>query len=270
VLPVVVPTNQTAAASYPTRLCDVGKFRFNAIATSGGPAICPNGLPKLFGKCFIPVADNGDGTYEANCIARRFPVQGIGGNGMDGRTYNLFPRVGGLRLEYQRDELNRFITGAFYRLHLTRTRVPGLPCTSPTSSPQIACLTAAHGCSLGQAALTAADGVPGARTLPLDGIDADRAHVEAHVTTPGVDDDYPLARPLYFSTLRGFEHPTLQTGEFELARCMANSALVAPIVEARGFVAVPGGVRCVDGASDACSASATNACANNPAGFPTN
>ena len=76
VLPVVVPTMLTRAENYPTRLCDVGKFRFGAPTPFGGPATCPNGLPKLFNKCFQPVAMNPDGSFDSNCIARRFPVQG--------------------------------------------------------------------------------------------------------------------------------------------------------------------------------------------------
>jgi hypothetical protein len=264
VLPIVVPANLTQAQNYPTRMCDVGVFRFEAPAAFGGPSTCPNGLPKLFNKCLQPVALNPDGTWESNCIARKFPVQGIGGNGMDGRTYNLFPKRSGGFHDYQRDNLNRFITGAFYRLHVTRTRTPAVPCRAAQSSDQIACLTVAHGCSLGLTGFTAAETAAGAIALALNGAPADRPHVEAIVSTPTPNDDYSLAQTMYLNTMVGFEDAVLATGEYELARCMGNNQLMTPILESLGFIPVPGGVRCRDYAADQCAASASDACANNP------
>ena len=56
---------------------------------------------------------------------------------------------------------------------------------------------------------------------------------------------YSLARRLYFSTLYGFGN--LKGGESELAQVLTgNNAIVGPAMASHGFVAVPGGVQCLD------------------------
>jgi hypothetical protein len=265
---IEVPANLTTAQNYPTALCGVGQFRFLAPAVFGGPTTCPNGQPKLFNKCFQPVINDATlpGGFTADCLARRFPVQGIGGSTIpDGRGYNLFAK--NANGTYRTDNLGRFITGATYRLHTTAVIATGAQtCTRGSATDQIGCLVQANPCAIGFGGREATTVVPGAIAgLTVNGLADSVANIEALVTTPSTADDYPLARKLWFNTLKGFESADLATGELELAKCMGKSGSLAGIATGRGFVAVPGGVKCEDFNNATCPASATNACANNPA-----
>ena len=123
---IEIPANLTAAQNYPTTLCGLGQFRFVAPAVFMGPTICPNGQPKLFNKCFQPVINDASlpGGFTADCVARRFPVQGIGGSTIpDGRAYNLNAK--NANGTYRTDNLGRHITGAFYRIHTTAVVAAG-------------------------------------------------------------------------------------------------------------------------------------------------
>ena len=273
---VEVPGNLTGAQNYPGQLCSLGKFRLLKPANTG-ITVCPNGGGLLFGKCFQPTIENPDGTFTADCLPRKTPVQGFGGAGMDGRAYNLTSR--NADGTYRRDTANRFITGSYYRLHTTKVTNPGAPvCLQDDATAQIGCLSRANGCALGFAGREAMSLSPAGSVVGLnvDGKAPSQANIEALVTTPtNAADDYPLARKLFFNTVNGFEN--VNGGELELARCMANNALVGPIVTARGFVAVPGGVQCADfnesvanpaGATGCGKPARTDACTNNPAGLP--
>jgi hypothetical protein len=261
---IEIPANLSAAQNYPTQLCGPGQFRFVAPALFGGPTTCPNGQPKLFNKCFQPVINNPDGSFTADCLARRFPVQGIGGATIpDGRAYNLFSK--NANGTYRNDNLNRTIVGAFYRLHTTAVIAAGAAtCQRTSATDQIGCLTQANPCSIGFAGREASTVVPGIAGLTVNGLAPTVPNIEALVLTPSTADDYVLARKLWFNSIRGFEHPSLQTGEYELAKCMGRSSLMGPIANNRGFVAVPGGVRCESFSSATCAASASDSCTNNP------
>ena len=271
---IEIPTNGTVAQNYPTNLCGVGQFRFLAPATFLGPTTCPNGGPKLFNKCFQPVINDATlpGGFTADCLARRFPVQGIGGAGIpDGRGYNLFSKqANGL---YRKDGLNRDIMGAYWRLHSSLTVAAGAQtCQRQSATDQIGCLTQANPCTLGFAGREATTVVPGSiASLTVNGIDDSVPNIENLILTPSTADDYPLSRKLWFNSIKGFEHADLLTGELELARCMSNSASLATIAGNRGFVPVPGGVRC-ESFTDAtnCPASTTDSCGNNPVGVRPN
>jgi len=273
---VEVPGNLTGAQNYPGTLCSLGKFRLLKPANTG-VTVCPNGGGLLFGKCFQPTIENADGSFTADCLARRTPVQGFGGAGMDGRAYNLASK--NADGTYRRDTANRFITGAFYRMHTTKVIAAGVPvCLQDDATTQIGCLARADGCAIGFAGREA-DTLPPAGSvaaLNVNNMAPTRANIENLVTTPlDASDDYPLARKLFFSTIDGFENVT--GGELELARCFGNSALVGPIVSGRGFIPVPGGVRCQDfdetqanptGGTGCGRTGRTDACTNNPAGVP--
>ena len=267
---IEVPANLTAAANYPTRLCGVGQFRFLTTAIFNGPGICANGMQALFNHCWQPVLVNPEipGGFTSDCLARRFPVQGFQPNGMDGRAYNLYPRMpDGL---YRRDSLGRFITGAYYRVHSTATIAAGAStCRFNSATDQIGCLSQANPCSIGFAGREGTSVVPGIVGLRVNGLEPTRANIENLVLTASTADDYPLSRKLYFNTIQGFENPLRQTGEYELAKCMGRSSLVNTVMTNRGFVPVPGGVVCEDFRGDSCATgtgpSAVNACTNNPA-----
>ena len=42
-----------------------------------------------------------------------------------------------------------------------------------------------------------------------------------------------LSRKLWFNTIRGFEDATVQTGEYQLAKCMGTTATVTPTGHSR-------------------------------------
>jgi hypothetical protein len=274
---VDVPTNLTNAQNYPTAVCTLGKFRLLKPSVNNSVTICPNGGGLLLGKCFQPTIENADGTFTADCLGRRTPVQGIGGGGMDGRAYNLASK--NADGTYKKDASNRSITGAFWRLHTAHTIVSGAPiCQMDDSTVQIGCLARANGCALGYAGREAESISPAGSVVALtvNGMADSQANIEALVTTPtNTADDYPLARKLFFSSVVGFENVT--GGELEFAKCFSNSSLMSTVMTARGFVPVPGGVMCQDfnetqanptGATGCGQATRTDACTNNPAGIP--
>jgi hypothetical protein len=266
---IEIPANGSVAQNFPTTLCGVGQFRFAQPAAFGFTGNCPNGQPRLFAKCFQPVLVGPDGvSFTSDCLPRRFPVQGIGGSTIpDGRGYNLTSR--NADGSYRRDNLNRFITGAFFRLHTTATVAAGASiCQRQTATDQIGCLTQANPCTIGFAGREAAGVVPGIVSLNVNGLPPTNTNIQNLVSTPtDATDDYVLSRKLWFNTIRGFEDPTLATGEYELAKCMGTTSKVTPIAEALGFVAVPGGVKCesfTDTSPTGCAASASDSCTNNP------
>ena len=274
---IEVPGNLTNAQNYASTLCTLGKFRLLKPSTNNSVTTCPNGGGLLLGKCFQPTIENADGTFTADCLGRKTPVQGIGGGGMDGRAYNLASK--NADGTYKKDTRNRPITGAFYRLHTTKVIATGQPvCLLDDATVQIGCLARANGCAIGFAGREAESIAPAGSVVGLTvfGKAASQANIEALVTTPtDASDDYPLARKLFFSSIAGFENVT--GGELELAKCFGNSALVAPIITARGFIPVPGGVICQDfderqanptGGTGCGQAARTDACTNNPAGIP--
>jgi hypothetical protein len=274
---VDVPTNLTNAQNFPSTLCQLGKFRLLKPSVNNSVLTCPNGGGLLFGKCFQPTIENADGTFTADCLARKTPVQGIGGSGMDGRAYNLPSK--NADGTYRKDTMNRPIIGAYYRLHTTKVIATGQPvCMQDDSTNQIGCVSRADGCAIGYAGRQAETLAPAGSVVALtvNNKAPSQANIEALVAVPfDPTAVYPLARKLYFSSIAGFGNVT--GGELELAKCFANSSLVGPIVTARGFIQVPGGVQCQDfdetqanptGGTGCGQATRSDACKNNPAGIP--
>lgn len=267
VLPIEVPANLTNAQNYTTATCTPGFFRLLRPGT--GINVCPNGAGLLIGKCFQPYIDNGDGTINSDCVNSRTNIQGFARNGMrDGRAYNLNMR--NADGTYRRDNLNRFVTGAFHRLHVASTIAAGAQtCRKATSTDQIGCLVQANPCAFGFAGREA-DQQPGAVALTINGLAPTQQNIENLVLTPQTSDDYVLARKLYFNSIIGFQNVT--GGELALARCMSDSSIVGPVMTARNFVPVPGGVLCEDfnETQSGCPAPRatvnTDACIGNPAG----
>jgi ABC-type phosphate transport system substrate-binding protein len=270
---VEVPADLTGAQLFSSVACSPGKFQLMKPATTGITA-CPNGLGLLFGKCFQPYQDLGGGAFNAHCIALKTPVQGFGANGMNGRAYNLI--VKNADGSYVKDNLNRFITGAFYGVHTSKVIATGAAtCTQTDSTAQIGCLAQADPCSMGYAGREAANQA-GSIALTLNGITDSQANIEKIVTAPSDPTFYPLSRKLFFSTVAGFGDPNLATGELELAKCMSNGSIVNPIITSHGFIDVPGGIFCQDFDERTCVSPAmtyttnSNACGSNPAGVVPN
>ncbi len=207
---VEVPADLGVAALYPSVPCTAGKFQLMKPASSG-IVTCPNGLGLLFGKCFQPYQDLGAPAFNAHCIAFNSPVQGFAANGMKGRAYNLI--VKNADGTYVKDNLNRFITGAFYRVHTSKVMAGsgGTVCTKDSSTDQIGCLAQADQCSFGYAGREA-DKQPGSIALTINGITDTQANIEKIVTAPADPTFYPLSRKLFFNSVVGFGDPAAGGG----------------------------------------------------------
>lgn len=255
------------------KACDSGKFRlmrpFSGLVPTG--FLCPNGKATLFAKCFAPVKILAVGPPEdkdAACIAPDFPVQGFAANGIaHGGVYNrILKNKDG---NYLTNAAGITLTATNHLMHATKVIAAGAAvCRKLSATDQIGCLTQAHDCTLGFAGREGLSVEPGITGLTINNVAPTQANIEALVLGGTA---YPLARKLYFNTIKGFMHADLATGEFELAKCMANNGIVSPIATARGFVAVPGaGVFCEDFdetravASGGCAAATNvNACSDN-------
>ena len=274
VLPVEVPTNLSAAQLYPTQSCSTGKFAIALPKPSGDPAAlpnppCPNGGGLIFGGCFQPFFQaNAADTQHFNCLYKfntpPFPVQGFATNGMtDGRAYNLFVKddatgnylrdglqvpqapatfAAGVIAGNSPNQIQRLTVGAYFRKHLLSGIATGSSaCVLNDSTAQIGCLTQADSCGLGYAGREADQAVAGGviTALNVNGI-ADTAANIAQLLNPSPVNLYPLSRKLFFNTLVGFGNlvpsGASTSGEFELAKCFGNSAIVNPIMASHGFI----------------------------------
>jgi cysteine-rich repeat protein len=295
---VTVPANRNQQELYylsgaAPRICGNGTFRLMPPFSDGiiPPGFrCPNDKATLFQKCFQPVLITG-GVPEANCIARTFPVQGFAANGIThGGVYNTVQKTA--EGYYVRDQFNRLPVyddtaqamrgGLNYMMHATKTVAAGAAtCRHISETDSIGCFTQANPCAIGFAGREGVAVAPNIVGLSLRNIAPTQQNVENLVTTAATTDDYPLARKLYFNSIKGFQHPDLQQGEWQLARCMATDMIVGPIAVARNFVRVPtsgsvNGVFCEDFnetrtvANGGCGSAAanSNACGDNTGLFP--
>ncbi len=91
---------------------------------------------------------------------------------------------------------------------------------------------------------------------------------------------YPIARNLYFGTLKGFASPSVTAGELALGQCLSgtlplSSGTVNSLIDANGFVSNLGNYACCrdfkEAGCTATSSSTNNECANNGSvNMPTN
>jgi hypothetical protein len=277
VLPVLIPDATVTLPSdlYPAASCGSGSCTVVAAAKPSAlpPGFkCPAG-PLLLGKCFMPAisAANPDARCISNATSKCFGVTGK----PDGRAYNKvvvvaktqFPtsQQGSTKYQFASDANGRLLTGSYYRIHAQTPAAtwvadasggnPTGTCQQGDDTSQIGCLTDSDPCSVGFAGREAAKIYPNAISAPLKAL----AVNGTPPFTPGADPDlalknllqpagtvplYPLSRRLYVTTIYGFAN--LQGGEKELASCYAADSIVASAVTGHGFVAVPGGVQCLD------------------------
>ena len=257
VLSITMPANFTtpqqaygANAGGATVLCTAGQFA-PAIADPqhSATSLCPDGSHQ---PCLLPVNTDGP-TPNFNCLSNPLPAAVPI---RDNRVFNLHPVNG--NGQYLRDNyLNTSIpTGsvsaarqarivsAFYRLHTSQVTniggsVPtGGPCQTFSATTQIGCLVKASACSIGFA------GREGVTSPPADnmafriaGITPSTSNVQALVLGGSA---YPLARKLWFNSIKGFGAVT--GAESTLTGCFQNAALVDPIVATHNFVQVPASV----------------------------
>ena len=292
--------------AFPTKPCLRGTFNLGPAPKVPGSAtrdtLCPNGDVPLgntaadynpatgqvqgsSGLCLIPAAADGD----SQCINGRNNLPAVIDPpnpalvATDGRVYNLHMYGPGSTPTYKVDfevgktptsQTNRQITGAFVRIHSTRTSLaagPTCPGTSGSgrccdkfdSTDQIGCLANADACSVGFSGRTAIDqalvtnaGTEGVFAASLAGI-GNRQECIANVT-------YPLARKVFINSIPGFENAT--PAEQALAKCFSGNVAggatqFASLLSAGGLFPLSGGPACQP------FQTGSTACGNNPSGI---
>jgi cysteine-rich repeat protein len=225
-------------------------------ATATNDARCLNGRnskPAIAASNFVP-----------GCVV---PAAQI-----DGRAFNLVLRTatGGIQKTLTND-----IVGAFYRMHTTRqvaavgadgTCADGSCCKEVDATRQLGCFAAANACSISFAGI---DGtiptvdVTGAATLSAHAVSL-QSQSSSNVLACA---SYPMTRPLFLNTLKGFENVT--GTELALAQCFSgNGGLTTPLntlITNSEFIVRAGGPVCTD--FNGCGDAVSNACVGNPAGI---
>jgi cysteine-rich repeat protein len=236
---------------------------------------CVDGTLPIGGACLMP-AVSGD----PRCVAGTHSQCAGAAGHPDGRRYNLVVTVvatqvpvaqrGTTPFQFAQDANSvasnrRFLTGAFYRDHEFLAGAHNVPVTGTTGqcrenddTSQIGCMVDSDPCSVGYAGREASKLYPGNPpgtpvAAQLKSFAVSGSGLPA--TTPFPDSNisnlllasgtlYPLDRRLYLGTIYGFGN--LINGERELERCYTNNDTVTTAVGKHGFVAVPGGVQCLD------------------------
>jgi hypothetical protein len=280
VLPILMPDATTALPSdvYQATQCSGS---CTTVAPIRGPKIpsgylCPSGNPPVLGVCFMPYA----GSFDPRCFSvNTNKCVDVAGK-PDGRQYNkpvvvLATQIpsasrGTTAYQFALDANGRIMNGSYYRLHSRNAGANNAPdttdgetglCNENDDTSQIGCLTDSDPCSVGYAGREAAKHYPGTGTPATPVLNANKALAVNGQTpyTPGSDPDlglknllapagttplYPMARRLFVNTIYGFGN--LLGGERELSQCYANNSFLTPAITNHGFVAVPGGVQCLD------------------------
>jgi hypothetical protein len=282
VIPVLIPDSTSTLATdlYPTQGCSTACTTVAPIRSARIPAgyKCPGGSAPTAGLCFVPFAGNAS-SPDPRCVTPNTTKCVDVIPRADGRQYNLAVVVaasqvpsaarGTAPFQFAIDANNRIQSaGAFYRIHSNTAGANNVPdptngatgiCTENDDTSQIGCLVDSDPCSVGYAGREAAKDYPGLGSggvsMPLKALavnnvppftpggNADLA-LQNLLAAPGTTPLYPLARRLYLATIYGFSN--LLGGENELAQCYGTDSVVGPAISTHGFVAIPGGVQCLD------------------------
>jgi hypothetical protein len=286
VVPILVPdeVTQNTAEWYPSVPCSGSCTLVQVAKNLPAGFLCPNGLKPYATQCFMPFAGSASNP-DPRCVSgpNNTCVDTVGKR--DGREYNLVTIVAGSEIQnstikkialdfaggpfqFALDANIRLLTGSYYRMRSVNGADPTNATTPPTGTgicqenddtSQIGCLVDSDKCSVGFAGRKAASAFS---DTPGPGGQSALKALSVNGTppfTPGGNQDlalqnllqptgttplYPLARRLYVSTLYGWDN--LQGGEKELAECYGNSTTVGGHITDEGFVAVPGGIQCLD------------------------
>ncbi len=175
-------------------------------------------------------------------------------------------------------------------------------CENAQDTNQIGCLTIASPCSMGFAGLASASCANSATQLTtqpaaggtqvvgtnfsvgldhaavsgvtkeINGCGSPTACIPGDGITAAGSLQYPIARNLYFSSIKGFESGSVTSGELALGQCLSGtkpltSGTVNSLIDANGFVSGLGNYACCRDFPEAgcttTSGSTNNACANN-------
>lgn len=165
------------------------------------------------------------------------PGETQGRTDIDGRIYNhvLRDALGNprkVRRPTSSGTVNTPLVGAFYRIHSTRSLLPGASagtktCQRDDATEQIGCLVQASPCSMGYAGANAVTQNPGGTiALRVNGILPDTASIQNLMT--GAGPVYPFAHKLYVNSARGFQNPltpfTGSDAETDLARAFLTES----------------------------------------------
>ncbi len=282
VLPILIPDSTSTLASdlYPSQACSTACTTVAPIKSNQIPAgfKCPGGSAPIAGLCFMPFAGSAS-SPDPRCVTPNTTKCVDITPKADGRVYNLAVVVAqsqiptaqrGTAAFQMAIDANKRIqsTGAFYRIHSNTAGANNVPdatagttgiCKENDDTSQIGCLSDSDPCSVGFAGREAAKGYPGTGSGPTSQPLKALAINGTPPFTPGADPDlalknllapagttplYPLSRRLYFATIYGFGN--LLGGEKELAQCMATNSISEAAISSHGFVAIPGGVQCLD------------------------
>jgi hypothetical protein len=283
---VLLPDAASALPSdfFPQTACSASCTLVAPIKGNQLPAtyLCPGGGKPIGGACLMPFTGS-SASPDPRCItANTTKCADLTGR-PDGRQYNLVTVVtatqiaaaqrGTTPFQYGLDANKRILNASYYRIHSTTAGTNQVPnattgatglCQENDDTSQIGCLSDSDPCSVGYAGREAAKGYPGTgspATPQLDAVKALAVNGTPPYTPSTVNADpdtalknlikpagttplYPLARRLYFNTIYGFGN--LVGGEQELAQCYANNNIIGPAITGHGFVAIPGGVQCLD------------------------
>jgi len=276
----------TASDDYPTTTCGTACTLVAPIRGSLLPAgyKCPNsGNSPVLGGCWMPYAGAATAP-DPRCVSPATnKCFDKGAKRDDGRSYNMpvvvlssqipSARRSTFTYQYGLDNLNRIMDQGYFRIHSTTAGANNVPdgtvgttgiCKENDDTSQIGCLVDSDPCSVGFAGREAARSFPGLGapavpqpatnkalavngTTPFTASVADPSDHDAALknllAAPGTLPLYPIARRLYVATDFGFGN--LKGGEKEFAQCYGNNTILTAALANR-FVAVPGGVQCLD------------------------
>ncbi len=258
---VFVPDLPTDVA-YPTKACDPGVYDW---VPAAGVTLdtCPGGGVNAFTLCLMPAFNDPTQAklFNHSCVKREAnDAPFFTPNTTNTLVFNQYLRKPNGSLV--KDIVNHEISGAFYRM---RSRnLTG--CRQDTVDGQVGCLAAQYGCSIGFASQAALQ-VAGTAGLVVNSVTATPATVLGRT--------YPLARGLYFNTLKGFENVSNIDDELNLAKCFADNTVVNAAASFAGFYPVnavdpTAKIKCIDFNQSVCSGTPanSNSCANNSSPVP--
>jgi len=103
----------------------------------------------------------------------------------------------------------------------------------------------------------------------VTGCEASTACIPADGITAPTALQYPIARDLFFSSIKGFESPTVTSGELALGQCLSgttalSSGTINSLIDANGFVSNLGNYPCCkDFKDEGCTPQNPVACTTN-------
>jgi len=240
VLPVFVPelAPTSEATAYATLACQIGKFALaqaqsTNLAGGGVRFDCPEKANfSVAGLCLAP--QSASGSFNCNS-AKNNPNVFFASLSDDARLFNRWVRAANGALGF--DAANRPEINSWYKV---RTAA----CDETSSTLAIGCLAGEYDCTVGFAGKEAT-GLPDAKALAVKGILPTDANVRKLLVSPIPADVYPLARGLFFASLKGFENVT-NAQENALSTCFSNQATADAAATVAGFVTLGIAPVCTD------------------------